>query len=95
MACTCIISGSSDDYMEGRKVMKKDIIYVDRYEQKDTNDLLGEIFRLASNYNRFNNKMPEAVKMTAKQYYEIRNYKSDLFKEMDKQYYILGMRVVL
>lgn len=75
--------------------MKKEIIYVDRYEQKDTNDLLNEIFRLASNYNRFNNKMPEAVKMTAKQYYSIRDYKEDLFKEVDKQYYILGMRVVL
>ena len=75
--------------------MKKEIIYVDRYEQKNTNDLLSEIFRLASNYNRFNNKMPEAVKMTAKQYYEIRDYKEDLFKEVDKHYYILGMRVVL
>lgn len=74
---------------------KKEIIYVDRYKQKDTNDLLGEIFRLASNYNRFNNRMPEAVKMTAKQYYEIRDYKSDLFKEVDKQYYIFGMKVVL
>lgn len=75
--------------------MNREIVYVDRYDYKDVNDLLGEIFRQMSNYNRFNNKMPEAVKMTAKQYYEIRNYKSDLFKEVDKQYYILGMRVVL
>lgn len=76
-------------------MMKKDIIYVDRYEQKNIIDLLDKIIKLATNYNRINNKMPEAVKMTAKQYYEIRNYKSDLFKEVDKQYYILGMRVVL
>lgn len=75
--------------------MKKDIIYVDRYDYKDINDLLGEIFRLVSNYSRYNGDIPKGVKMTAKQYYSIRDYKEDLFKEVDKQYYILGMRVVL
>lgn len=75
--------------------MKKEIVYVDRYEEKNVNDLLGEIFWLMSNYSRFNGDIPKGVKMTAKQYYEIRDYKEDLFKEVDKQYYILGMRVVL
>lgn len=73
--------------------MKKDIIYVDTYDYKDINDLLGEIFKQMSNYNRFNNKIPEAVKMTPKQYYAIRNHKCDVFKEVNKKYYILGMRV--
>ena len=75
--------------------MKKEIVYVDRYDYKDVNDLLGEIFRVMSNYNRFNGGMPECVKMTAKQYYAIRQYKDDLFRERDKEYYILGMKVVL
>lgn len=75
--------------------MKKEIVYVDKYDCKDVNDLLGEIFRVMSNYNRFNGGMPAEVKMTAKQYYAIRKYKDDLFRERDKEYYILGMKVVL
>lgn len=75
--------------------MKKEIVYVDRYDYKDVNDLLGEIFKVMSNYNRFNGGMPAEVKMTAKQYYAIKEYKADLFKEKDKSYYILGMKVVL
>ena len=75
--------------------MKKEIVYVDRYKEKNVNDLLGEIFWLMNNYSRNYGDIPKEVKMTAKQYYSIRDYKSDLFKEVDKQYYILGMRVVL
>lgn len=75
--------------------MKKEIIFVDRYEEKNVNDLLGEIFWLMNNYSRNYGDIPKEVKMTAKQYYSIRDYKEDLIKEKDKEYYILCMRVVL
>ena len=75
--------------------MKKEIIYVDRYKEKDVNDLLGEIFWLMSNYSKNNGDIPKEVKMTPKQYYSIRNHKADLFKENDKAFYILCMKVVL
>jgi len=75
--------------------MKKEIIYVDRYKEKNVNDLLDEIFWLMSNYSKNYGDIPKEVKMTTKQYYSIRNHKADLFKEKDKAFYILGMRVVL
>ena len=75
--------------------MKKEIIYVDRYKEKNVNDLLGEIFWLMSNYSKNYGDIPKEVKMTTKQYYKIREYKEDLIKKKDKEYYILCMRVVL
>ena len=75
--------------------MKKEIIYVDRYDYKNINDLLGEIFKQMSNYSRYNGNIPKEVRMTAKEYYAIREYKADLFKERDGNYYILCMKVVL
>lgn len=76
--------------------MKDDnVIYVDRYAYKNANDLLGEIFRKFSGYNYYNNRLPDKVKMTAREYYLIREYKEDLFKKVDNDYYILGMKVVL
>ena len=47
-------------------------IYVDRYDYKDVNDLLNEILNKTINYNRMNGDIPECVRMTAKQYYDIR-----------------------
>lgn len=73
----------------------EDTIYVDRYDYKNVNDLLGEIMRKFSGYNYHNGRVPECIKMTAKEYYAIRDYKEDLFREKDKDYYILGMKVVL
>lgn len=75
--------------------MKKETIFVDRYKEKNVNDLLGEIFWLMSNYSRNYGDIPKEVKMTAKQYYKIREHKEDLIKEKDKEYYILCMKVVL
>lgn len=75
--------------------MKKEIIYVDRYKEKNVNDLLSEIFWLMSNYSKNYGDIPKEVKMTTKQYYSIRNHKADLFKEKDKAFYILCMKVVL
>jgi hypothetical protein len=70
-------------------------IYVDRYNYKNVKDLLNEILNRTIGYNRANGTIPECVKMTAKQYYAIRKYKSDLIKYKDGNYYILCMRVVL
>lgn len=70
-------------------------IFVDKYEYKDVNELLGEIFRRMDSFNYHNNYTPENVKMSVKQYYDIRNYKEDLFMEKDKSYYILCMKVMI
>ena len=70
-------------------------IYVDRYDYKDVNDLLNEILNKTINYNRMNGNIPECVRMTINQYYDIRKYKADLIKYKDGNYYILCMKVVI
>lgn len=75
--------------------MKKETIYVDRYDYKNENDLLEEIFKQMSNFQRYNGYMPQNVRMTEKEYYAIRNYKADLFRYKNGGYYILCMKVVL
>ncbi len=68
-------------------------IYVDRYDYKDVNDLLTEIFNKMVSYNRINNEIPECIKMTVQEYYDIRKYKEDLIKYKDGSYYILCMKI--
>ena len=75
--------------------MKKETIYVDRYDYKNENDLLGEIFKQMSSFQRFNGYMPENVRMTVEEYNAIRKYKADLIKYREGNYYILCMKVVL
>lgn len=70
-------------------------IYVDRYDYKDVNDLLNEILNKTINYNRMNGDIPECVRMTINQYYDIRKYKDDLIEYKNGNYYILCMKVVI
>lgn len=75
--------------------MDKNIIYVDRYDYKNVNDLLNEILSKMIGYNRVNGNIPECVRMTVKQYYNIRKYKDDLIEYKNGNYYILCMKVVI
>lgn len=70
-------------------------IYVDRYDYKNVNDLLNEILSKMINFNKMNGNIPECVRMTAKQYYDIRKYKDDLIKYKDGNYYILCMKIII
>lgn len=73
---------------------KNNTVFVERYEYKNANDLLNEILRRTEGFCYYNSKMADNVRMTAKQYYEILNYKSDLIKKKEDGYYILCMKVV-
>lgn len=77
----------------------KEIVFVDRFENKDTSSLLNEILRKTEIFVRFNDSYPKKVKMTYNQYKEILKNRPSVIKcieeDYEKNYYILRMKIIL
>ncbi len=73
----------------------KETVFVDRFDYKYTNSLLNEILRKTEMITHLKGSYPKYVKMKINSYYEILNYNSSLIKKVDKDYYILGMKIIL
>ena len=72
----------------------KETVFVDRFEYEDISSLLNEILRKAEIFVRFNDCSPKYVKMTPKQYYGILNHNESLVRKVEKDYYILCMKII-
>lgn len=68
-------------------------IYCDRFEYKKLNDLLGEIFRKFSNFNRFYGYCPSNLVIKHSDLVKIKKEKSNVISSKNGQDYILGMAV--
>lgn len=74
---------------------KNNTVFVDRYEHKNTSDLLNEILRRVEIFNKLNGYYADNIRMTASQYYEILGHDPSLIKKKEDGYYLLCMKVVL
>lgn len=74
---------------------KTNTIFVQKYQYKDTRDLLNEILKRLETFHHLNGYSPKNLKITAKMYYDIRAYNKSLIKFIKGDgAYILGMKVV-
>ena len=77
----------------------KETVLVDRFEYNNISSLLNEILRKTETFVRFYDCSPKYLKLTYKQYEDIRAYDSSLIREevvdYERNYYILGMKIIL
>lgn len=69
-------------------------VYCDRFKYTKLNDLLGEIFRKFSNFNRYNGYSPSNLLIKYNDYQKIQKEKPNIISTKDGQDYILGMAVI-
>lgn len=74
-------------------IERNNTIYCDRFNYTKLNDLLGEIFRRFSNFNRFNGYCPSNLIIKYTDYQRIKKEKSNIISTKNGQDYILGMVV--
>ena len=81
--------------MTNNELNKGNTIFIDRYKYVDTKDLLNEILKRTEIFNKVNGYHAGNIKMAVNMYYDILNFNKTLIKKVDKNYYILCMKVVL
>ncbi len=75
------------------EISKNNTVFCDKLPNLKMNDLLNEIFKRLSTFNRINNYCPDNITLNHNDYLRIKEERPELILTRDEQDYILCMRI--